>query len=71
MRENYNDNFYVRTWPIPSTAPAQYDTYYLVNVIEVKFGIYSYQKAKEQEEPESQTVEQFEVPESELRNGEE
>ena len=47
MRENYNDNFYVRTWPIPSTAPAQYDTYYLVNVIEVKFGIYSYQKTKE------------------------
>jgi hypothetical protein len=29
------------------------------------------EKAKEQEEPESQTVEQFEVPESELRNGEE
>ena len=47
LRQTFNDNFYVRTWSIPSLAPAQYDTYNLVNVLEVKFGSYSYSKTKE------------------------
>ena len=47
MRESYNDNFYVRTWSRPSLAPAQYDIYNLVNVLEVKFGSYSYPQTKE------------------------
>ena len=47
MREAYNDDFYVRTWSKPSLAPAQYDTYSLVNVLEVKFGSYSYPITKE------------------------
>ena len=47
LREFYNDDFYVRTWSRPSPAPAQYDTYSLVNVLEVKFGSYSYHANKE------------------------
>ena len=47
LRQNYNDDFYVRTWSRPSLAPAQYDTYNLVNVLEVKFGSYSYHINKE------------------------
>ena len=47
LREAYNDNFYVRTWSRPFLAPAQYDKYYLVNVLEVKFSSYSYQITKE------------------------
>ena len=47
IREAYNDDFYVRTWSRPSLAPAQYDTYNLVNVLEVKFGSYSYPITKE------------------------
>ena len=47
LRENYFDDFYVRTWSRPSLAPAQYDTYSLINVLEVKFGSYSYEISKE------------------------
>ena len=47
MREAYQDHFYVRTWSRPSLAPAQYDTYNLVNVMEVKYDSYGYQVTKE------------------------
>ena len=47
MREAYQDHFYVRTWSRPSLAPAQYDTYNLVNVLEVKYDSYEYQVTKE------------------------
>ena len=47
MRENYNDDFYVRTWSRPSLAPAQYDTYKLVNVIKVKYDTFQYEVNKE------------------------
>ena len=47
MREAYQDHFYVRTWSRPSLAPAQYDTYNLVNVMEVKYDSYEYQVTKE------------------------
>ena len=47
MREAYNDHFYVRTWSRPSLAPAQYDTYNLVNVINVKYDSYEYDVNKE------------------------
>lgn len=42
MREAYNDHFYVRTWSRPALAPAQYGTYNLVNVLEVKYDTYNY-----------------------------
>ena len=42
MRETYNDDFYVRTWSRPSLAPAQNGTYYLVNVLEVKYDSFKY-----------------------------
>ena len=47
MREAYSDHFYVRTWSRPSLAPAQYDTYDLVNVIKVKYDSYEYDVNKE------------------------
>ena len=47
IRETYKDHFYVRTWSRPSLAPALYDTYNLVNVLEVKCGDYSYGTNKE------------------------
>lgn len=47
MRETYKDHFYVRTWSRPSLAPALYGTYNLVNVLEVKYGVYSYGVNKE------------------------
>ena len=42
MRQAYNDHFYVRTWSRPALVPAQYDTYTLVNVLNVTFDIYNY-----------------------------
>ena len=42
MRQSYNDHFYVRTWSRPALAPAQNDTYYLVNVLNVSYDIYNY-----------------------------
>ena len=47
MRESYNDNFYVRTWSRPSLAPAQFDKYNLVNVLEVKYDSFFYGENKE------------------------
>ena len=47
MRQAYNDDFFVRTWSRPFPAPAQYDMYNLVNVLEVKFDSYSYPINKE------------------------
>ena len=47
MREAYDDHFYVRTWSRPFLAPAQYDTYNLVNVIKVKYDSYEYDVNKE------------------------
>jgi len=47
MRETYKDHFYVRTWSRPSLAPSLYGTYNLVNVLDVKFGSYSYGVNKE------------------------
>ena len=47
MREAYQDHFYVRTWSRPSLAPAQYDTYNLLNILEVKYDSYRYQVTKE------------------------
>ena len=42
MRQSYNEHFYVRTWSRPALAPAQNDTYYLVNVLNVSYDIYNY-----------------------------
>ena len=47
MRQSYYDDFYVRTWSRPSLAPAQYDTYNLINILEVKYDSYRYQVTKE------------------------
>ena len=47
LRQNYFDDFFVRTWSRPSLAPAQYATYSLNNILEVKFGSYSYEISKE------------------------
>lgn len=47
MRQIYNDNFYVRTWSRPSLAPSQYDTYNLVNVLDVKYDTFTYDVNKE------------------------
>ena len=47
LRTTYKDHFYVRTWSRPALAPAQYDTYNLVNVLQVKYGSFSYGVNKE------------------------
>ena len=47
LRTTYRDHFYVRTWSRPALAPAQYDTYNLVNVLQVKFGSFTYGVNKE------------------------
>jgi deoxyribonuclease-2 len=47
LRQVYNDDFYARTWSRPSLSPSLNETYNLVNVLDVKFGIYSYGVNKE------------------------
>ena len=47
LRSAYSDHFYVRTWSRPALAPSQYGTYNLVNVLDVKWGIYVYRVNKE------------------------
>ena len=47
LRTTYKDHFYVRTWSRPALAPAQYGTYNLVNVLDVKYGSFSYGVNKE------------------------
>ena len=47
LRQAYSDDFYVRTWSRPSLAPSLYDTYNLVNVLDVKYGSYGYGVNKE------------------------
>jgi len=47
LRQVYGDDFYVRTWSRPSLAPSLYESKNLVNVLEVKFGIYTYGVNKE------------------------
>ena len=47
MRQSYSDHFYVRTWSRPALAPALYDNYNLVNVLDVKFRSYRYGVNKE------------------------
>ena len=47
LRSAYSDHFYVRTWSRPALAPSQYGTYNLVNVLDVKWGIYVYGVNKE------------------------
>ncbi len=47
LRESYYDDVYVRTWSRPSLAPALYGTYYLLNVLDVRFGNYQYNVNKE------------------------
>ncbi len=47
LRSHYKDHFYVRTWSRPSLAPAKFDKYNLVNVLQVKFGSFGYDVNKE------------------------
>ena len=47
MRQAYNNHFYVRTWSRPALASPLYDTYNLVNALEIKFDSYGYQVNKE------------------------
>ena len=50
LRQEYNDDFYVRTWSRPALAPSFYDDeddYFLVNVINIKIGEYGYSVTKE------------------------
>ena len=47
LRTKYNDDFYVRTWVLPSVAPAICEDYSIYNVLNVKFGDYAYAKGKE------------------------
>jgi len=47
MRQSYSDHFYVRTWSRPALAPSIYDTYNLINVLNVKYGSYGYDVNKE------------------------
>ena len=42
LREAYQDNIYVRSWTRPAIAPPLFDTYYLVNVLDVRFGPFQY-----------------------------
>ena len=41
------DDFYVRTWVLPSIAPAICEDYSIFNVLTVKYGDYQYDKGKE------------------------
>lgn len=47
LRQAYGDHIYVRTWSRPSLAPSLYDSYNLINVLDVKFGSYQYGSTKE------------------------
>ena len=47
LRTIYNDDFYVRTWVLPSLAPAICEDYSIYNVLNVQFGQYGYNKGKE------------------------
>jgi deoxyribonuclease-2 len=47
LREVYYDDFYVRTWSRPALAPSLYETFNLVNVLDVKFGLYNFGINKE------------------------
>ena len=47
LRQIYSDHFFVRTWSRPSLAPSQYGQYNLINVLDVRFGQYSYGVNKE------------------------
>ena len=47
LRSTYSDDFYVRTWVLPSLAPAICEDYSLFNALTVKFGNYELTKGKE------------------------
>ena len=47
LRQEYDDDFYVRTWSRPSLAPSLYGKYNLVNILNIQFGIYNYGVHKE------------------------
>ena len=47
IRSIYKDDFWVRTWVLPSVAPAICEDYSLFNVLDVQFGNYGYNKNKE------------------------
>ena len=47
VRSIYKDDFYVRTWVLPSLAPAVCEDYSIFNVLVLKFGQYQMEKGKE------------------------
>ena len=47
LRQVYKDHFFVRTWSRPSLAPSLYGEYNLINVLDVRFGQYTYGVNKE------------------------
>lgn len=47
LRQAYNDDFYVRTWSRPTLSPSVYDTFNIVNVLEIKIGNFQYELNKE------------------------
>ena len=47
LRQLYEDHIYVRTWSRPALAPSLYGTYNLINVLDVKFGDFTYGVNKE------------------------
>ena len=47
VRSIYKDDFYVRTWVLPTVAPASCEEYSIFNVLITKFGDYTYVKGKE------------------------
>ena len=47
LRQQYNDDIFVRTWSRPALAPSLNDNYKLVNVLEIKIGSYGYYVTKE------------------------
>ena len=47
LRTIYKDHFFVRTWSRPALAPSLYGDYNLINVLDVKFGQYTYGVNKE------------------------
>ena len=47
LREEYEDDVFLRTWSRPALAPSLSDDYNLVNVLDVDFGTYAYYVTKE------------------------
>ena len=47
LRQNYLDDFYIRTWILPKLVPAICEKYSIFNVDKIQFGEYKYDKNKD------------------------